>query len=92
MNALPRTHAAIPDSAAARRLIELLSRIHPLLLVYDAGGTVRWVSDGFTALHRGEQVAVGRPLCAMLPESNRLEELRSRFEQRGFLPNAAPSR
>ena len=90
MSAQPRTQAAIADQSSARRIIEVLSRIHPLLLVYDARSTVRWISDGLGSLFRDAQSAVGRPLCAMLPklpQGDQLEELRSRFEERGFLPS-----
>jgi PAS domain S-box-containing protein len=90
MNAQPRTPAAIAESASARKLIELLSRIHPLLLVHDAQGTIRWMSDGFEALCDGGRTRVGEPLCSLLPKlpvEEELADLRSVFEARGFLPN-----
>ncbi len=90
MSAQPCTQAAIADSTSAHKLIELLSRIHPLLLVYDARDTIRWVSEGFDSLCPDAQAAIGRPLRAMLPKLPRggqIAELRSRFEERGFLPN-----
>jgi PAS domain S-box-containing protein len=90
MHAQPRTQAAIADSTSAHRLIELLSRIHPLLVVYDARGTIRWVSEGFDSLCRDARSAVGQPLVAMLPklpQGSQLEKLRSRLDERGFLPN-----
>src|SRR5262245_14979633 len=90
MSAQPRTQAAIAESATARRLIELLSRIHPLLVVYDAQGTLRWMSDAFRSLCSGSAPRIGQPLHAMLPRlpiEEQLAGLRSRFEERGFLPN-----
>ncbi len=90
MSVQARTQAAMSDPTAARRLIDLLSRIHPLLLVYDARGTIRWQSDDFAALCRSGECAVGRSLCSMLPKlpvEEQLEALRSQFEERGFLPN-----
>jgi PAS domain S-box-containing protein len=89
MSAQPRTQAAIPETTTARRLIELLSRIHPLLLVYDAQGTLRWISDGFRALC-SPRARVGQSLYSMfprLPIEEQLGSLRNRFEERGFLPN-----
>ena len=90
MNAQPSTQAAIAESDSARRLIDLLSRIHPLLLVFDVRGTIRWMSEGFGSLCSGREEAVGQSLYATLPKlpiDEQLEELRSRFEERGFLPN-----
>jgi len=90
MSAQARTQPAIADSSVARRLIETLSRIHPLLVVYDSRGTIRWVSDGFGALCSDARHAIGRPLRAVLPklpDREQLEELCSRFEDRGYLPN-----
>src|SRR5574342_105598 len=87
MSAQPRLQAAIADTTSARRLVELLSRIHPLLLVYDARGIVRWVSEGFGALWSDAQAAVGHPLCALLPKLQVDGQLCNRFEERGFLPN-----
>jgi len=90
MNAQPRTQAAIAESASARRLIDLLSRIHPLLLVYDAQGIVRWLSDGFRSLCSDAPSWVGQPLSSILPKfpvEEQLTGLRSRFRERGFLPN-----
>ena len=79
----------MPESGPARRLVELLSRIHPLVLVYDARGVVRWLSEDF----RARCGAAGGRLCvgACLPElaaEELLAELRTRFDERGFLPNA----
>jgi two-component system sensor kinase FixL len=90
MNAQPCTQAAIADLTSARKLVELLSRIHPLILVYDARGVVRWTSDDFGSMCSDARTAVGQPLRALLPklpQGEQLEELRSRFEERGFLPN-----
>jgi PAS domain S-box-containing protein len=90
MSAQPRTQAAIAESASARRLIEILSRIHPLLLVFDAQGILHWMSDGFRSLCSDAPVRIGQPLYPMLPRlpiEAQLAELRSRFEERGFLPN-----
>src|SRR5262245_12298648 len=90
MNAQPRTQAAIAESASARRVIDLLSRIHPLLLVYDAQGIVRWLSDGFGSLCSDARSWIGEPLGSMLPKlavEEQLAELRTRFEERGFLPS-----
>jgi PAS domain S-box-containing protein len=90
MNAQPCTQAAISEFTSARKLIELLSRIHPLLLVYDARGIVRWISDGYGSLCSDAQAAVGQPLRSLLPklpQGEPLADLRRRFEERGFLPN-----
>jgi len=90
MSPQARTRAAIAESTAARRLIEMLARIHPLLLVYDARGTIRWISDGFAALCEDAAHKVGLPLDSLLPRlpvEEELDELRHRFEERGFLPN-----
>jgi PAS domain S-box-containing protein len=90
MSAQPRTQAAIADATSAHRLIELLSRVHPLLVVYDARGTIRWVSDGFDSQCSGARSAVGQSLVAMLPKlppGRQLEKLRRRLDERGFLPN-----
>src|SRR5512134_3957486 len=90
MSAQPRTQAAIADSTSARRLIECLARIHPLLVVHDAQGTIRWMSDGFGSLCSDAQGAVGRPLRAMLrklPDGEQLEELCGCFGERDFLAN-----
>src|SRR5262245_15574631 len=90
MSAQPRTQAAIAESATARRLIDLLSRIHPLLLVYDAQGILRWMSDDFRSLYGGAAPRIGQPLYAILPRlpiEEQLAPLRSRFAERGFLPN-----
>jgi len=88
MNASPHVPATMPESVPARRLVELLSRIHPLVLVYDARGVVRWMSDGFGARcgARTAQIRVGS-LLPQLAGEERLTELRTRFEERGFLPN-----
>ena len=88
MNAQPRVPAAMPESVPARRLVELLSRIHPLVLVYDSHGVVRWMSDGFGERCGGKvgQIRVGSEL-PQLPGAERLAELRTHFEARGFLPN-----
>src|SRR5262245_766206 len=90
MSAQPRTQAAIAESATARRLIDLLSRIHPLLLVYDAQGILRWMSDEFRSLYAGAAPRIEQPLYSMLPRlpiEEQLAPLRSRFAERGFLPN-----
>src|SRR5262245_8082264 len=85
MSASPRAPAALPESGPARRLVELLARIHPLVLVYDARGVVRWMSDEFRArCATGVRVGASLP---QLPGEERLAELRTRFEARGFLPN-----
>src|SRR5262245_45497104 len=91
MNAQPRTQAAIAESTSARRLIELLSRIHPLLLVYDAEGIIRWMSEGFRSLCSETPSGVGQPLGSVFPKlrvERQLAELHNRFRDRGFLPNA----
>src|SRR5262245_58727364 len=91
MNAQPRTQAATAETASARRVIDLLSRIHPLLLVYDAQGIVRWLSDGFGSLCSSDDRSwIGQPLVSMLPKlavEEQLAELHTRFEERGFLPS-----
>lgn len=90
MSAQPCTQAAIEDCNSARRLIEILARIHPLLVVHDAQGTIRWMSDGFCSLCNEAQGAVGRPLGAMLrqlPDGEQLEELCGCFGERDFLAN-----
>ncbi len=90
MSAQPRTQAAIADSTSARKLVDLLSRIHPLLLVFDAQGILRWMSDAFRSLCGDSPARIGEPLRSMLPRlsiEEQLGELRSRFEERGFLPN-----
>src|SRR5262245_53684450 len=90
MNAQPRTQAAIAESASARRLVDLLSRIHPLLLVYDAQGIVRWLSDEFRTLCSDAPSWVGRPLTSILPRfpvEEHFAGVRSRFGERGFLPS-----
>jgi len=90
MNLQSRTQPAIAESASARRLIEMLARIHPLLLVYDANWTIRWISDGFDALCVDASHKVGLPLASLLPRlpvEEQLAGLRSLFEERGFLPN-----
>jgi PAS domain S-box-containing protein len=90
MSAKPSTQAATAEAGSARRLIDLLSRIHPLLLVHDAQGSIRWVSEGFHALCSDARNRIGRPLGSLLPElgiAERIAEMRQRFEERGFLPN-----
>jgi PAS domain S-box-containing protein len=90
MSAQPRTQPDIAESTSARRLVELLSRIHPLLLVYDARGILRWISEGFGPLCPDGRAKVGLPLRSLLPKlpvAQQIAELRSRFERRGFLPN-----
>ena len=59
------------------------------MLVFDACGVVRWMSDGFRERcgGAGGRVRVGASL-PQLPGEERLAELRTRFEARGFLPNA----
>src|SRR5262245_63641117 len=90
MSALPRTPAAIAETTTPRRLVDLLSRIHPLLLVFDAQGLLRWISDEFRALSSAGSPQIGQPLYSMLPRlpiEEQIAALRSRFEERGFLPN-----
>src|SRR5262245_24862867 len=90
MSAQPRTQAVVAETATPRKLIELLSRIHPLLLVFDAQGILRWISDEFRALSSAGSPRIGEPLYSMLPRlpiEEQIAALRSRFEERGFLPN-----
>jgi PAS domain S-box-containing protein len=88
MSAQSSTQAA---TAQAGSLIECLSRIHPLLLLFDAQGTIRWTSPGLAALCPEGRSRVGAPLASLLPalsSGKPIAELRQRFEARGFLPNA----